>query len=563
MILNIPPTLSQIRAGNLRVPLQFNADLTSQYDSAKTQILSNGTSGVNLLLGVSTSGFILLKSGITNLFAAGSAQGVQNQNSWGVGVYGCNVGGSSYSGFSSTGLSDILGNVPTGSSYKLFVQGVEKYRLGAALCELDRISLGGVIGSSTDPGAGSLALTNRVQFAGAGTADSTKSLIYADGANGNLLINVPSARYFELLVAGFTSYTFGYSANLATTGANVFQIGDGSGSYIQSDGFGLLHRVSNTYAHTFKVNTTDVGYFDGSGLTVTKNIVSSNNSNAGDRTTNLDVQRYFNNIFWGWPASAYTCSVGAFNGSGYPFICFYGYHSSTTNTIKRSSATNQPVWLQSLGGYLSIWQGSSGTADTDCTSTEKYRFSAALAEFDRLSLGGTIGSSVDPGAGGINASGNITSSNNSNVGGRVANFSAQRYFNNYFWGYPSSAYTCSIGSFNGSGYPFICFYGYHSTTTNTIARASATNAPVWMQSSGGAIEFFTGSSGTADGDCTGTSQVKIDSTGLLTGKLYISTAQTPASNDTGTTGQIAWDANYIYVCTATNTWKRAALTGGY
>ena len=35
---------------------------------------------------------------------------------------------------------------------------------------------------------------------------------------------------------------------------------------------------------------------------------------------------------------------------------------------------------------------------------------------------------------------------------------------------------------------------------------------------------------------------------------------TPASSSaTGTAGQIEWDANYIYVCTATNTWKRAAL----
>ena len=38
---------------------------------------------------------------------------------------------------------------------------------------------------------------------------------------------------------------------------------------------------------------------------------------------------------------------------------------------------------------------------------------------------------------------------------------------------------------------------------------------------------------------------------------------TKASNATGTPGQISWDANYIYVCTATNTWKRSSLTGGY
>ena len=37
----------------------------------------------------------------------------------------------------------------------------------------------------------------------------------------------------------------------------------------------------------------------------------------------------------------------------------------------------------------------------------------------------------------------------------------------------------------------------------------------------------------------------------------------PASTDAGTAGEIRYDANYIYVCTATGDWRRAALTGGY
>jgi hypothetical protein len=32
------------------------------------------------------------------------------------------------------------------------------------------------------------------------------------------------------------------------------------------------------------------------------------------------------------------------------------------------------------------------------------------------------------------------------------------------------------------------------------------------------------------------------------------------SNSAGTTGQISIDANFIYVCVATNTWKRVALS---
>jgi len=36
---------------------------------------------------------------------------------------------------------------------------------------------------------------------------------------------------------------------------------------------------------------------------------------------------------------------------------------------------------------------------------------------------------------------------------------------------------------------------------------------------------------------------------------------TPSSaSDTGIAGTIVWDASYIYVCIATNTWKRAGIS---
>ncbi|MCX6266703.1 MAG: hypothetical protein NTW16_05005 [Bacteroidetes bacterium] len=41
----------------------------------------------------------------------------------------------------------------------------------------------------------------------------------------------------------------------------------------------------------------------------------------------------------------------------------------------------------------------------------------------------------------------------------------------------------------------------------------------------------------------------------------IRTAKTPASAAaSGNTGDVCWDANYIYICTATNTWKRSAIS---
>lgn len=56
----------------------------------------------------------------------------------------------------------------------------------------------------------------------------------------------------------------------------------------------------------------------------------------------------------------------------------------------------------------------------------------------------------------------------------------------------------------------------------------------------------------------------ITTTGSVSvGTILSSAPQTKVSNAVGTTGQICWDSNYIYVCTATNTWKRVQLIGGY
>lgn len=45
--------------------------------------------------------------------------------------------------------------------------------------------------------------------------------------------------------------------------------------------------------------------------------------------------------------------------------------------------------------------------------------------------------------------------------------------------------------------------------------------------------------------------------------IRITTSQAPANNAAGTAGDIAWANGFLYVCVATNTWQRVALTGGY
>jgi hypothetical protein len=84
------------------------------------------------------------------------------------------------------------------------------------------------------------------------------------------------------------------------------------------------------------------------------------------------------------------------------------------------------------------------------------------------------------------------------------------------------------------------FFGWSSSADPTVAsdttfkRAAAKT--VWL--------------GT-NGDATGT---------FNTAVLIENASHTPSSSsDTGVQGQIAWDTSYIYICSATNTWLRAAI----
>jgi len=45
----------------------------------------------------------------------------------------------------------------------------------------------------------------------------------------------------------------------------------------------------------------------------------------------------------------------------------------------------------------------------------------------------------------------------------------------------------------------------------------------------------------------------------LTSKVSMATSIPASASASGVEGQIAWDGSYIYVCTATDTWKRSPI----
>jgi hypothetical protein len=79
-----------------------------------------------------------------------------------------------------------------------------------------------------------------------------------------------------------------------------------------------------------------------------------------------------------------------------------------------------------------------------------------------------------------------------------------------------------------------------------------------------ATAFNTSTSYTFSNNQTFSSNVTINgnlsvNTNVTITGLLSATPATQANNATGTAGQICWDTDYIYVCIATNTWKRATL----
>ncbi len=89
------------------------------------------------------------------------------------------------------------------------------------------------------------------------------------------------------------------------------------------------------------------------------------------------------------------------------------------------------------------------------------------------------------------------------------------------------------------------------------AISSITATPFSFANNAPTNSFYMDSSGNIGlGTSSPTAFVDINSN-----TLRVRTARTPASaTATGNAGDICWDANYIYVCTATNTWKRTAIS---
>lgn len=67
-------------------------------------------------------------------------------------------------------------------------------------------------------------------------------------------------------------------------------------------------------------------------------------------------------------------------------------------------------------------------------------------------------------------------------------------------------------------------------------------------------------SGLTVGNIDVNGSIEIDNYLSVTGNVIIGNTYVPSSNSSGgSSGQIAWDEDYVYICIDTDTWKRANL----
>jgi hypothetical protein len=131
---------------------------------------------------------------------------------------------------------------------------------------------------------------------------------------------------------------------------------------------------------------------------------------------------------------------------------------------------------------------------------------------------------------------------------------------------PSIVYRTTI---NGDGSSIVGGLSLQNngTETLTIGNVTAANnvdSEIWNPRNG-YLRFATNNTERLRIDNSGNVGIGTSSPSTLldvnSDTVRLRTARTPASaTATGTAGEICWDANYIYVCTATDTWRRTALS---
>jgi hypothetical protein len=264
--------------------------------------------------------------------------------------------------------------------------------------------------------------------------------------------------------------------------------------------------------------------------------------------------------------------------------------SISTGTILNTGTLTLPTSTDTLVGRATTDTLTNKTFDTAGTGNSFLVSGTAITA--KTGTGSTVALSAGPTFTGTlhGASGSFTgtlSSNgilNSNVEIRLGNASYSRVATadgGGSWGggynfnvngggplYDSNGSTAGFYFYNAGSIRF--FAGGTSTAGSSapqVALFHPTGASFMTTTVNGAVTVGGDIMPEADGTRNLGSATYEFATAYLTGlalnanHLNVSTSKTPSSSSAaGTAGDIAWDSSYIYVCVATNTWKRTAIS---
>jgi len=368
-----------------------------------------------------------------------------------------------------------------------------------------------------------------------------------------------------------TKYQIAYTITNRTTG--TFTIGFGGQT---SDAIAVTGAWGPTSSSTASLTITPTSDFNGEivisikSITGVSNAICSFLNSSGTIVNEIRTSNSNTNNFMGFGSGrynttgSYNCAQGGaalYSNTTGPYNCAQGYAALSLNTTGRYNCAQGYAALSSntTGSYNCAQGGaalySNTTGSYNCAQGVNALYSNTTGPYNC--------------AQGVNAlSSNTTGPYNCAQGGAALSSNTTGSYN-CAQGY-AALYSNTTGSYN-------CAQGYAAgryisggVTVNTICNnsvflGSLTKAYADDETN----EIVVGYNATGAGSNTATignasiAQI-LFSQGSL-GKwnanyINLPTAKTPASAAAaGTTGDICWDANYIYVCTATNTWERSAI----
>jgi len=388
---------------------------------------------------------------------------------------------------------------------------------------------------------------------------------YCDPATTDLTLRPTTSSTTGVIYKGADRFIHNF-ALAGTDGFNTF-VGVNAGNFTMTGSTGTQGSYNSVGAGVSALQSNTTGYFNSVGAGVyalRANTTGYNNSvGAGVSALYANTTGYNNSVGAGVYA-LYSNTTGANNsvGAGASALCL-----NTTGYNNSVGAGYEALYANTTGANNSVGAGYRALYALRPTSLAV----SAIADYSGTVAGTVKATSVGHGLpAGPTAGIGVYGTTTYNGTYTITYIDADNFYFTHAWGATSTGwwgkdaegknntatgYQAGRTLVTGDSCTFLGYSaGYHASQL-----ASASNS---MALGNGA--YTTQSNQIAYGNAAITLNSFNGVMACATDTLRLTTAKTPAtSGAAGTQGDICWDANYVYVCIATNSWKRAAIAAGW